>query len=150
MAMASLSAAWVWLPKLAPNWVILHSPFVGPALRAANAEYGRWAPFVERLHARGARDVPGLISAMGDRDHNVRQFAAAAFYELQDTRATEPLSRLLDDPDDEVAAVAALALGHNGDPSAIPTLHSHARQPGDFKRSRILCNRSSKPLARLS
>jgi HEAT repeat protein len=59
---------------------------------------------------RRARDIGGLIGALGDPDENIRLTAAEALGSVGDEQAMEPLERLkFSDPAAEVRQAASLA-----------------------------------------
>ena len=75
-------------------------------------------PDVEKL--RAAKDVKGLIKALGYKDWMVRSKAAKALGPLRDARATEPLIAALDDKLSRSDAIGSL--GQIGDPRAVAPL----------------------------
>ncbi len=67
--------------------------------------------------------VENAIKELQDPDVSIRRKAAVALFDLNDTRAVEPLIEALSDSDAEVRANAAISLGvHLKDPSALEPL----------------------------
>lgn len=116
---SAVIAAWLGLPRWAPEWVVRESPFVMPAARAAVA--GRQsAEFAARVAAWGAEAVPGLCRCLRHRQVEVRRLAAEVAAQLAergnlDTRLRTALLRAADDDDGRVSASARRAL-HAGAP----------------------------------
>ncbi len=82
-----------------------------PGLEAA------WA-----LEKIGKPAVEPLIKALGDRDWNVRYYAAMTLGDIGDKRAVEPLIKALGDKDSWVREYAAEALGKIGKPAVEPLI----------------------------
>lgn len=82
----------------------------------------------DALGSLGDSAVCPLVNELASRHVAARIGATEALGEIQDPRAVRPLAAVLkNDPDREVRWVAALALGHLGDPSAIPCLAAALR-----------------------
>jgi HEAT repeat protein len=113
---------------------------VGPLIAAlANAD--PWlAPRIADILARhGDVVIDPLLGLLTDaRQHPARAWAANVLGEVGAQRAFAVLVRCLDDPDDEVRAKSATALGRLGDRRAIPPLLDHLlTDPAPFVRVRI-------------
>jgi hypothetical protein len=141
-AALALLAAWQFLPLLAPQTVIRHSPWFVPIIRAEAYETvhpGSAAPpapgppgaprmsLSDRLSTRDVRDaaVPRLYAALGDPDLRIRRVATATLLQLQyeeiarpDASALGTLRRNLDDPDRELSASSFQLLLLDGRPDA--------------------------------
>ncbi len=70
----------------------------------------------------GRRAVPRLLSALGDKDPDVRAGAAVALGKIGDASAVGPIIPLLDDKDPAVRCRAAEALANFQDPRILPAL----------------------------
>lgn len=85
---------WFKLPTWAPEWVVEHSPWVDPIVRAVKSPNG--VQLVERaseaLIARGPTVVPLLVSWARQDDFPERELAAAAFARVRDDRFIEPMT----------------------------------------------------------
>ena len=113
---------------------------VGPLLIAlANAE--PWlAPRIADILARhGDAAVDPLLAVLNDSTHpTARAWAANVLGEVRAPRAFPVLVRSLDDPNDEVRAKTAAALGRLGDRRAVPALLERLlTDPAAFVRVRI-------------
>jgi hypothetical protein len=113
-------AAWIWLPRFAPLFVIQYSPWIEPVLRADKFAceqipgYHR-NPLWGRLDGWGSGCVPGLIRCLSSNDVSIRQSAADSFEGLiYDQRAIEPLRATLHDPNKFVRTTALNALSKQG------------------------------------
>jgi HEAT repeat protein len=87
---------------------------------------GRRNAAVEALVACGSRVVPYLVSAMTDRDGDVRKLVVDALAGIGDERAADALTERLRDADPNVRAAAADALGAVGSPAAAAALRELA------------------------
>jgi HEAT repeat protein len=107
------------------------------ALRSADA----WlAPRIADILARhGEAAVDPLLAVLADSGPtSPRAWAANVLGEVRATRAFPALARALDDPDDEVRAKAATALGRLGDRRALASLLEHLlNDPAPFVRARV-------------
>ncbi|HEX2250919.1 MAG TPA: HEAT repeat domain-containing protein [Gemmatimonadales bacterium] len=115
---------------------------VGPLIAAlANAD--PWlAPRIADILARhGDVVVDPLLTLLTDSSrHPARVWAANVLGEVRAQRAFPVLVRCLDDPDDEVRAKSATALGRLGDRRAVSPLLDHLlTDPAPFVRVRIAC-----------
>ena len=113
---------------------------VEPLIQALeNAEV--WlAPRIADILARhGEAVVAPLIAVLNEGSHRpARAWAANVLGEVRAQRAFPSVVRLLDDPDDEVRAKAATALGRMGDRRAVGYLVDHLlSDPAPFVRARI-------------
>ena len=113
---------------------------VEPLIKALeNAEV--WlAPRIADILARhGEAVVAPLIAVLNEGNHRpARAWAANVLGEVRAQRAFPSVVRLLDDPDDEVRAKAATALGRVGDRRAVGYLVDHLlSDPAPFVRARI-------------
>jgi HEAT repeat protein len=68
------------------------------------------------------RAVSAIVTALSDKDPDVRWHAARALVDMPDPRAFEPLMRCIGDSDSRVAGVAVSALGEIGDRRAVEPL----------------------------
>ena len=99
-------------------------PRVAPVLCMAVAQLweelptepaGRMFHWVTALGKRQDRRATPTLIALTDHDHHwVRQWAAHALCDLQDSRAIPCLTRLLEDPDEIVRLSAEMALDNMG------------------------------------
>jgi len=87
---------------------------------------GRRNAAVESLIHCGPRVLPYLIEAATSGDTDVRKLVTDTLAGVGDQRATEPLMRLLEDPDPNVRAAAADALGAVGGDEAVQALQRSA------------------------
>jgi HEAT repeat protein len=87
---------------------------------------GRRNAAVEALVHRGASVVPRLIGALEQADADVRKFAVDVLAGIGDSRAVHALVSRLVDPDPNVAAAAAEALGAIGGEEASGALREAA------------------------
>ena len=98
------------------------------------------APHIADILARhGEAAVEPLLAVLDRRAASPsRPWAANVLGELRATPALPALLRALDDPDDEVRAKSATALGRLGDRSAVTPLLDHLlADPAPFVRARI-------------
>ena len=79
---------------------------------------------MQKLRAHGIDLYPHLITAITSGVSRARWRSAVLLGQLDDQRASEPLIKLLNDPEPAVCAAAAGALGHLGARTAIPQLIS--------------------------
>ncbi|MDF3052844.1 MAG: lyase domain protein repeat-containing protein, partial [Geminicoccaceae bacterium] len=113
---------------------------VDPLIRALETADVWLAPRIADVLTRhGEAAVDPLIAVLNDRGHRpARAWAANVLGEVRATRAFPALVRLLGDPEDEVRAKAAAALGRLGDRRAIGYLLEHLlTDPAPFVRVRI-------------
>ncbi len=113
---------------------------VEPLIRALETADVWLAPRIADILTRhGEAAVEPLIAVLNDRDHRpARAWAANVLGEVRATRAFPALVRLLGDPEDEVRAKAAGALGRLGDRRAVGYLLEHLlTDPAPFVRVRI-------------
>jgi HEAT repeat protein len=113
---------------------------VEPLIAALQSAEAWLAPRIADILARhGELVVDPLIGLLRRSDrHPARPWAANVLGELRAQRAFPALTRGLDDPDDEVRAKSATALGRLGDPRALGYLLDHVlSDPAPFVRSRI-------------
>jgi HEAT repeat protein len=75
---------------------------------------GRRNGAVDALIHFGEKATPALLAKRSSRDNDVRKLVVDALAGIADSRAREPLKELLDDPDTNVRASAADALGAIG------------------------------------
>ena len=94
-------------------------PEIMTALEEAATDPG---DVVEVMLAFGPRGVPFLIEMLAAGSLSERRLAAVALGHIASLHVLPELSRVLDDPDDELAAKAARALGQLGDSKATPAL----------------------------
>jgi HEAT repeat protein len=102
---------------------------VAEALIAALADGenpGRRNAAVEALVQQGASAVPRLIGALDQADADVRKFVVDVLAGIGDSRAVETLVSRLADPDPNVGAASADALGAIGGDEAIGALREAA------------------------
>jgi HEAT repeat protein len=113
---------------------------VGPLLEALRSAEAWLAPRIADILARhGELVIDPLIDFLQRPDgHPARPWAANVLGELRAQRAFPALTRCLDDPDDDVRAKSASALGRLADPRALGYLLDHLlSDPAPFVRSRI-------------
>ncbi len=113
---------------------------VEPLIRALETAEVWLAPRIADILARhGEAVVDPLIAVLNEGDHRpARAWAANVLGEVRAQRAFPAIVRLLDDPEDEVRAKAATALGRLGDRRAIGYLLDHLlSDPAPFVRVRI-------------
>ncbi len=83
---------WFKLPTWAPAWVVEHSPWVDPIVRAVNEEEG--SAHLERaselLIARGPAVIPHLIPWVQRNEYWGQKLVGSVFSHLQDDRIVEP------------------------------------------------------------
>lgn len=82
---------WFKLPTWAPGWVVEHSPWVDPIVRAVEVEPGHWESASKRMGRWGPSVVPAMIDYLDDETSTVRELAAVTLGEFQDDRAIIPL-----------------------------------------------------------
>ena len=115
---------------------------VGPLIRAlATAETWLAPRIADILTRHGDLVIDPLIAVLGDSGHQpARAWAANVLGEVGAQRAFPALVRGLGDPEDEVRAKSASALGRLGDARAISFLLEHLlTDPAPFVRVRIAC-----------
>lgn len=115
---------------------------VGPLVAAlSNADGWLTARIADILARHGEAAVGPLIALLdASSQHPSRAWAANVLGELRAQRAFPVLVRALGDPNDEVRAKAATALGRLGDRRAINHLLDHLlTDPAPFVRVRIAC-----------
>ena len=102
------------------------------ALRDPDAEVRAAAAWTLGQLKGSPRSIQALTTALGDPDAVVRGLAAIALRNAGTAAAPalEPLLRSLRDEEIGVRMIAAQALGHLRDPSAIDPLIAAAREPG--------------------
>jgi HEAT repeat protein len=113
---------------------------VQPLIRAlATADVWLAPRIADILTRHGDAVVDPLIAALNDGNHEpARAWAANVLGEVRAHRAFPVLVRLLSDPEDEVRAKAATALGRLGDRRAVGYLLEHLlTDPAPFVRVRI-------------
>lgn len=84
---------WLKLPSWAPEWVVDHSPWADPIVRAVE-EHGTTATrrnAALRLAGMGERAVPRLVLVITHEDQGVQEIAAEVFSRLKDDRAIVPM-----------------------------------------------------------
>lgn len=111
--LAAVIIVWIWLPRWAPEWVMAHSPWTWPALRAGAVMVKHGTSFNtvgEVLRHWTAAELPVLIQAL---DHDeVRLSAIRAMGKIDDPRAFHHLvTAMTSHSDAEVRRNAALGLG---------------------------------------
>lgn len=106
---------WIWLPRWAPEWVIKHSPWVDPVLRAMAVSLSdRSRPmdgnligeFKQRITAWGAPARPEVISGLESSNPNLR---LACVFALTDFNERSPHPELIQ------AKLIAVALADEND-----------------------------------
>ena len=113
---------------------------VEPLIRALeNAEVWLGPRIADILSRHGEAVVAPLIAVLNEGNHRpARAWAANVLGEVRAQRAFPSIVRLLDDPEDEVRAKAATALGRIGDRRAVGYLVDHLlSDPAPFVRARI-------------
>jgi len=113
---------------------------VAPLTEALDAAESWLAPHVADILARHGEAAVGPLIAVLERQRPSpsRAWAANVLGELGALPALPALLRGLDDPDDEVRAKSATALGRLGDRSAVGPLLDHLlADPASFVRARI-------------
>lgn len=113
---------------------------VAPLITALASADAWLAPRIADILSRhGDVVVDPLLVLLGDSSHHAaRAWAANVLGEVGSQRAFPALVRSLDDPDDEVRAKVATALGRLRDPRAVPPLLEHLlTDPAPFVRARI-------------
>lgn len=89
---------WVKLPTWAPAWVVEHSPWVDPIVRAVDRDMPRdllVSRAKQRLISWGKAAIPGLISAFESDSRRTRRLAISVLLGVEDERLIKPLLRLL-------------------------------------------------------
>ncbi len=118
------------LPLQVPSFQPLpQKDFLSPPLRvllsrksfASSSALESWKKAWEELKHMGKKEGPALAGILLEGPPQSRM-AAATLLGCLSSRALLPLCKALDDPDPEVAAAAAFALGDLGDPRALPRL----------------------------
>jgi hypothetical protein len=115
------AACWLWLPRLAPLFVIRNSPWIELVMRASAASNGfggaRYAnhPAWERIRYWKGDAVPGLLRCLRDSDPDVRMWAAFSFMFTVDERSRASLRALLSDPMKDIRIAALDGLCNQGD-----------------------------------
>ncbi len=84
---------------------------------------------LQTLHAEEA--VDRLVLDLSDPDPEIRLGAGWSLLPLNDTRAVDPLTRLLTHSDARIVRMAAAALGRFGDPRPIPILNALLSSPNE-------------------
>jgi HEAT repeat protein len=107
---------------------------------------GRRNAAVEALVRRGDPAVDALVAATRSDDHDVRKLAVDTLAGIGAPRCEARLIELLDDPDANVRAAAADALGAIGDAAVAPALLRAATRPG---ADRLVAFSALQALARL-
>ena len=113
---------------------------VQPLIQALETAEGWLAPRIADILTRhGEAVVEPLVTMLNDGNHRpARAWAANVLGEVRAHRAFPSLVRLLGDPEDEVRAKAATALGRLGDARAVGYLLEHLlTDPAPFVRARI-------------
>jgi len=82
----------------------------------------------ELLVRLGSRVVPVLLGYLHDADHDLRKLVVDALGLLGGDAARQGLIKALSDPDSNVAAAAAEALGTAGNAQSVPELLRHLEQ----------------------
>jgi HEAT repeat protein len=108
---------------------------------------GRRNAAVEALVRRGGSAVEVLLGATTSGDHDVRKLAVDTLAGIGAQRAEGRLLELLDDPDPNVQAAAADALGAIGDAAVAPALLRAANRAGV---DRLVAFSALQSLARLA
>jgi hypothetical protein len=107
---------WLYLPIYYPMFVLKHSPWIDPYVRAIIRD--RDAPemphypqiTVEKLRSKFPEPVVGLVNMLGSSDPKVCSRAAALLCDVGDSRAIPALSKLVSNSDPSVRACAISAL----------------------------------------
>jgi HEAT repeat protein len=113
---------------------------VEPLVEALQSAEAWLAPRIADILTRHGDLVVDPLITFFERPvrHPARPWAANVLGEVRAQRAFPALSRGLDDPDDDVRAKSASALGRLGDPRALGYLLDHLLgDPAPFVRSRI-------------
>ena len=84
------------------------------------------------------RTTPAYLQLLGDSDTGVLKTACYALGVRGEQRAIEPLTCLLEHPEEQVRAAAAKALGLVGDPRAVSPLARHARDASLHARLEVV------------
>ncbi len=117
--------------KAAQDALLKHHPrtgLVAALVRALAAEdnAGLRNASAETLVRIGAEALPELVTVLGSKDVDWQKFAIDVLGEIGAAGAVEPLKSTLDDPDENVRAAAAEALGKIGSLEAIDALWKRA------------------------
>lgn len=105
MALSVGVTFWIWLPTAFPSWVVLHSPWIDPVVRASAAgDADTEHVGMSRLAQFGQSAVPIVLPYLKNSNPNLRRVAAAALGNIHDDRSIEALMDALDDPDTAVRA----------------------------------------------
>lgn len=100
-------ACWIGVPNLFPNWVVVHSPWMDPVIRACAAgDAGDEHIGMSRLASFGPAAVPNILPYLKHFDPTMRRVAATALGNIHDARGIDPLIDLVDDPDRTVRSAA--------------------------------------------
>jgi len=103
---------------------------------------GRRNSAAEALVRAGARAVPQLVAALDSRDPDLRKLAVDALARLDDARSAAPLAARLRDPDANVRAAAAEALGSVGGGGAVAALFEAAAREAEDPLVRLAALRA--------
>lgn len=108
-------ACWIGAPRLFPTWVVVHSPWVDPVIRACGAgDVGDEHVGMSRLAEFGPPAVPIILPYLKHSDPALRRIAATALGNIHDARGIDPLIDLLDDPDRTLRSAAIRSLNRLG------------------------------------
>jgi FOG: HEAT repeat len=88
----------------------------------------------EALVSLGSPCVEPLISALSNRNKDIRLGCIEVLGEIRDPRAVEPLLGVLEDPSNEIRLQVALALGQIGGEKSIKPLRELLRDPDKYVR----------------
>ncbi len=118
--------SWYCLPEWAPEWVVQHSPWVGPMLRAERQlRYTLQEPssgFAVRIRALGQRAGPGLEAGLHDSVLDIRLLALEGLQYISYGPAAPRLIELMDADHLDEAGTAERALHAVDDPGATPAV----------------------------
>ncbi len=92
---------------------------------------GRRNAAIDALIHFGEKAIPALLAECSSRDIDVRKLVIDALAGIGDLRASEPLQEMLDDPDSNVRASAADALGAIGGDGVPEVLIRKAADSGE-------------------
>jgi len=120
-----------------PNWVELGRSLYEEAVEDFESEpYFKYLGDVIATKFGVGDEVSVLISALKDKNSNVREKAASALGKIGDERAVEPLIQALKDEDSDVRGRAADALGNIGDGRAVePLIHALKDEHGNVRNN---------------
>jgi len=113
---------WFKLPTWAPEWVVEHSPWVDPIVRAVEEDEDQMADAVAVIAHGGAARIPAMRAYLTHPTLVVRRVAARVLGEFRDPVATEALLIGLDDPDEDMVKDTIKALGQTGDRRALTAM----------------------------